>query len=92
MVIYGSFLVDILVNKAEYTAQDAPITRPSEGVTDGRTGGRTDGRTDRRTGTPSYRDASAHLKKVQEYAMIDTLERDYFKCNYVTIVPIVQSN
>ena len=50
-------------NKAGYTAQDAPSTRlkiTRDGRTDGRTYGPTDGRTD----TPSYRDATAHLKNI----------------------------
>ena len=60
------------LNKAKYTAQDAPSTRLREGVrtygrTDGRTDGQTDGPTDRqtngRTDTPSYRDATAYLKR-----------------------------
>ena len=43
--------------QARYTAQDAPSTRLK--ITgDGRTDRQTDGRTD----TPSYRDATAHLK------------------------------
>ena len=47
-------------NKAGYTAQDAPSTRLK--ITwDGRTNGRTYG-TDGRTDTPSYRNATAHLK------------------------------
>ena len=59
------------LNKAKYTAQDAPSTRLREGVrtygrTDGWTDGQTDGPTDRqtngRTDTPSYRDATAHIK------------------------------
>ena len=61
-------------NKAGYTAQDAPRTRlkitrdrptdgRTDGPTDGRTDGPTDGPTDGRTDTPSYRDATAHLKK-----------------------------
>ena len=59
------------LNKAKYTAQDAPSTRLREGVrtygrTDGWTDGQTDGPTDRqtngRTDTPSYRDATAHQK------------------------------
>ena len=45
-------------NKAEYSGKDAPSRRPREGVTDLRM----DGRTDRGMGTPSYRDATAHLK------------------------------
>ena len=48
-------------NKAGYTAQDAPSKRLK--ITgDGRTDGGTDGRTD----TLSYRDATAHLKKVKK--------------------------
>ena len=43
-------------NKAEYSASDAPSSRLREGVTDRRTDGRTD--------TPSYRDATAHLKRM----------------------------
>ena len=34
--------------------------------TEGRTNGRTDGWTDQRTDTPSYTDATAHLKKAEE--------------------------
>ena len=34
----------------------------TDGWTDGPTDGRTDGQTDGRTDTPSYRDATAHLK------------------------------
>ena len=45
-------------NKAGYTAQDAPSARLKI-TRDGRTDGPTDGRTE----TPSYRDATAHLKK-----------------------------
>ena len=41
------------MNKAGYTAQDAPSTRLK--IT-------RDGRTDGRMDTPSYRDATAHLK------------------------------
>ena len=50
------------VNKAEYSAQDAPSRRLREGVTDLRTDRPTDGPTDGRTDIPSYRDATAHLK------------------------------
>ena len=46
------------INKAGYTAQDAPSRRLK--ITQDRwTYGPTDGRTD----TPSYRDATAHLKR-----------------------------
>ena len=34
-----------------------------------RTYGRTDGRTEGRTDTPSYRDATAHLKNKAEYSV-----------------------
>ena len=68
------------LNKAGYTAQDAPSTRlkitrdrrtygPTDGPTDLRTYGPTDGRTD----TPSYRDATAHLK-------IEKCEKEKRKC------------
>ena len=50
-------------NKAGYTAQDAPITRLKI-MRDERTYGRTYGLTDARTDTPSYRDATAHLKTI----------------------------
>ena len=43
-------------NKAEYPASDAPSSHLREGVTDGR------------TDTPSYRDATAHLKRVTTLA------------------------
>ena len=46
-------------NKVKYSALDAPSSHLREGVTDQRPDGRTDGRTD----TPSYRDATAHLKR-----------------------------
>ena len=46
------------LNKAGYTAQDAPSTRLKI-TRDGRTDERTDGRTD----TSSCRDATAHLKR-----------------------------
>ena len=49
-------------NKAGYTAQDAPSTRPKI-TRDRGTDRRTDGRTDGRTDTTSYRDATAHLKR-----------------------------
>ena len=45
------------LNKAGYTAQDAPSARlkiTGDGRTDGRTDGLTNGRTDGRTDTPSY--------------------------------------
>ena len=57
-------------NKAGYTAKDAPSTRlkiTRDGPTDLRTDGRTDGRTD----TPSYRDASAHLKNQRKIKMTE---------------------
>ena len=37
----------------------------ANGQTHGRTDGRTDGHTDIRTDTPSYRDATAHLKTLK---------------------------
>ena len=46
-------------NKAGYTTQDAPNTR-LETTGDGPTDGRADGLTD----TTSYRDATAHLKRM----------------------------
>ena len=46
-----------IINKAGYTAQDAPSTRLK--ITRDR---RTDRRTDGQTDTTSYRDATAHLK------------------------------
>ena len=48
-------------NKAGYTAQGSPSTRLKITL-DGRTYGPTDLRTDGQTDTPSYRDATAHLK------------------------------
>ena len=35
--------------------------------------GRTDGRTDRRTDTPSYRDATAHIKRQSNFENADSL-------------------
>ena len=55
------------MNKAGYTAQDAPSMRTfhlqKQHGTDGWTDLRTDGPMDGRTDTTSYRDATAHLKK-----------------------------
>jgi len=56
-------------NKAGYTAKDAPSARLKI-TRDGRTYGRTYGRTDGRTDTPSYRDATAHLKSVLTHESI----------------------
>ena len=58
--------IEKLKNKAGYTAQDAPSTRLKKNWR--RTDGPTDGPTDGRTDTPSYRDATAHLKaqKIQQ--------------------------
>ena len=50
------------LNKAKYTAQDAPSTRLRESVTERQPDRPMDGRTDGRMDTPSYRDATAHLK------------------------------
>ena len=43
-----------MIIKTEYLASDAPSSHLRKGVTDRRLDGRTD--------TPSYRDATAHLK------------------------------
>merc|ERR1719259_1129662 len=48
------------------------------GRTDGRTDLRTDGRTDGRTDTPSYRDATAHLKTSARKAGKKTRERTFW--------------
>ena len=54
------------MNKAEYLTYDAPSRRLREGITDlwmdGPMDGPTDRRSDQRMDTPSYRDATAHLK------------------------------
>ena len=71
--------------KAGYTAQDAlsmrlKITR--DGRTDLRTDGPTDRRTDGRTDTPSYRDATAHLKKKGNEKIIEA-------CRFFPLLRIV---
>ena len=55
----------LTIEQAEYSASDAPGSHLREGVTDRRTDGPTARQTDGWTDTPSYRDATAHLKRTR---------------------------